>query len=62
VPEDRQDVLRTVMVLPTGRRDDDGQDQPKRVDEEMALAPLDLCVGIKASDPPFRSFAPTGYR
>jgi hypothetical protein len=52
VPEDRKDGLRTVTVLHPGRGDDDGQEQPERVDEEMALAPLDLFVGIKAPAPP----------
>jgi hypothetical protein len=35
------------------RRDDDGQDHPKRVDEEMALATFDVFVGSNAPDPPF---------
>jgi hypothetical protein len=53
VPEDRKDVLRTVTVLHTGRRDDDGQAQPKRVNEDMALAAVDVFVGVKAPEPPF---------
>jgi hypothetical protein len=61
VPEDRQDGLRPVTVLHTGRRDD-GQDEPEGIDEDMPLAAFDVFVGIKAPDPPSRSFSPTGYR
>ena len=35
------------------RGDDDAEEQPERIDEDMALAPLDLFARIKAADPPF---------
>jgi hypothetical protein len=53
VPENCQQGLGPVTILHTRRGDDDGQDQPERVDEEMPLAALDLFVRIKAADPPF---------
>jgi hypothetical protein len=33
--------------------DENLQDQPIRVDEQVALAPLDLLTAIKAASPPF---------
>jgi hypothetical protein len=40
-------------ALNTRGRHDDRQDQPEGIDEEMALAPLDLFARVVAGDPPF---------
>ena len=53
VPEDLQQALGPVAVLDTGRGDDYGEEQPEGIDEEVAFAPFDLLVGIKAAEPPF---------
>jgi hypothetical protein len=39
--------------LHTGSRDDHAEEQPEGIDEDMALAPLDLLASIVATDPPF---------
>jgi hypothetical protein len=48
-----EQTFSTGTVLPIGRRDHHGQHQPSRIDEDGALAALDLFVGIIAVDPPF---------
>jgi hypothetical protein len=53
VPEECQQGFGPVTILHTRRGDNDGQDQPERVDEEMPLAAFDLFVDIKAAEPPF---------
>src|SRR5918996_5588099 len=53
MPEDFQHLLGPVAVLHAGGRDDDGQDQSERVDEEMPFAAFDLFVGVEAANPPF---------
>jgi hypothetical protein len=53
VPEDLQQRLCSIAVLHTGGRDDDGQDQPEGIDQDMPLAPLDVLVRVIAADPPF---------
>jgi len=53
VPEACQHGFSPVTILHTRRGDDDGEDQPERVDEEMPLAAFDLFMDIKAAEPPF---------
>jgi hypothetical protein len=53
VPEDLQRALGPVTVLHTGCGDHHREDQPERIDEEVAFAPFDLFVRIEAADPPF---------
>jgi hypothetical protein len=53
MPEDCQHLLGPIAVLHAGGRDDDGQDQSERVDEDMPFAAFDLFVGVEAADPPF---------
>jgi hypothetical protein len=51
--EEREDGLSAITVVHAGSRDDHREDQPKRIDEEVALAAFDLLVRIKAAAPPF---------
>src|SRR5687767_1718381 len=53
MPEDLQERYGSIAVLYTGSRHHDGQQQAKRIDEEMAFAAFDLFVCVKAADPPF---------
>jgi hypothetical protein len=53
VAEGLQERLGSMPVLDTGGRHDDRQDQPEGIDEDMALAPLDLFARVVAVDPPF---------
>jgi len=62
VPQAREHTLGPVAVLPIGRRDRDGQQEPKGSDEEMALTPFDPLMGLKAVDSPVSVVLRTGYR
>jgi hypothetical protein len=42
----------SITVLHTGRGDDDSQHQPEGLDQEVALAPLDVLLRIVPSAPP----------
>jgi hypothetical protein len=53
MPQYIQQLHGPVGVLHTGRRDDHAEEQPEGIDEDMALAPLDLLASIVATDPPF---------
>jgi hypothetical protein len=53
VRQAREQAFGTGTVLHVGRGDHHGQQQPERIDENMALATLDLLVRIVAVDPPF---------
>ncbi len=53
MPEALQQTFGSVSILHTGGRDRYGEDEPKRIDEEVSLAPFDLFVGIKPTEPPF---------
>jgi hypothetical protein len=48
-----QYMLGAIPILHTGRRHYDGEEPPEGVDEEVALAPFDLFMGVKAPEPPF---------
>jgi hypothetical protein len=49
----REQAFSTSAVLHVGASDDHGEQQPSRIDEEMALATLHMFVGIIAAHPPF---------
>ena len=49
----REQAFSTGAVLHVGSRDHHGQQQPYGIDEDVALAALDMFVGIIAVDPPF---------
>ena len=53
MPEAFQHLRGPSAVLHTGGRDDHGQNQSERVDENMPFAAFDLCAGIVATEPPF---------
>jgi hypothetical protein len=53
VPQHLQHALGPVAVLHTGGRDRYRQDQPERVDQNVAFAAFDLFMGVKAAEPPF---------
>ncbi len=53
MPADLQARFRAIAVLHTGGRHDHREDQPEGIDEDMALAPLDLFARVIAVDPPF---------
>lgn len=42
-----------VAILEIGGMNNDSQDQPQRVDDEMPLATVDLLARVIATDPPF---------
>ena len=42
-----------IAVLDVGRMNRDRQEKSKRVDRDMALAPLHLLAGVGPADPPF---------
>jgi len=46
-------VHAAVAVLDVGRVDQDGRGQPEGVDDQMALAALDLLARVVAAGPPF---------
>ena len=48
---DFQEVLSAIAVLHARRRDNDGQDQPEGIDEDVPLAAFDLLVRVKPADP-----------
>ncbi|HEX9872226.1 MAG TPA: hypothetical protein VGC99_27235 [Candidatus Tectomicrobia bacterium] len=52
VPEDLQELLGAIAVLPTGRRDHHTQEQAERVDHNRPRTPVDLRVRVTAVDPP----------
>ncbi len=52
MPEDLQHALGLVLVLHTDGRDDHGQDQPERIDEEVAFVPFDIVVRVVAIETP----------
>jgi hypothetical protein len=51
--EDTAELLCPITILHTGRRDDDRQDQPEGIAEEVTLTPLDLLARVITPDPPF---------
>jgi hypothetical protein len=53
VPQDHEQALGAIAVLHIGGRNDDGQDQPEGIDENVPLAPFDLLVDIETAAPPF---------
>ena len=53
MPEDAEELLGSITILHTGRRDDDREEQSEGIDEEMPLAALHLLAGIVAPPPPF---------
>ena len=52
MPEDAEELLGSITILHTGRRDDDREEQSEGIDEEMPLAALDLFAGIVPPEPP----------
>jgi hypothetical protein len=52
MPEDLEELFRASTVLHTGGCHHHGEDQPKGIDEETTLAPLDLLARVIAADPP----------
>ena len=48
-----QQQQRPVAVLHMAGRHDDREEEAKRIDEKMALAPFDLLGCVIAADPPF---------
>ena len=53
MPQDLQQRLCAIAVWHTGGRDHHRQDQPERIDQDVAFAAFDLFVRVKAADPPF---------
>jgi hypothetical protein len=53
VAENVEELFRPVAILDAGSRHHHRQDQPERIDEDMALAAFDLFAGIVPPDPPF---------
>jgi hypothetical protein len=49
----RKEALAAAVVLDVGFMDEHVQDQPIRIDEEVALAAFDLFAPIVAASPPF---------
>jgi hypothetical protein len=53
MPEDLQELFRTIAVLHPGGRHDHREDQPAGIDEEVTLAAFDLVARVVAPEPPF---------
>lgn len=51
--QERQDQAGAIPVLDVRRMDDDSQDQPERVDDNVPLAAVDLLARVIAARPPF---------
>ena len=51
--ERRKQGFAATVVLDIGRMDQHMQDQASRIDQDVALAPLDLFAPIVAASPPF---------
>jgi len=52
VPQALEPTLGPVTVLHMGSRDRYGEEEPKGIDEDMALTAVALFVGLNAADPP----------
>ena len=53
MPEDVEELFRSIAILHAGSRHHHRQDQPEGIDEDMSLAAFDLFARIIAADPPF---------
>lgn len=49
----RDDFVGTIAILHARAMNDDGQQRPERVGQDMALAPFDFFSRIETVDPPF---------
>jgi hypothetical protein len=52
MPEDAEELLGPITILPTGRRDDDRQPQPEGIDADVTLTPLDRLARVITSASP----------
>jgi hypothetical protein len=53
VPQNLQELRRPIALLDPGGGNDQGEDQPEGVNQEVTLTPLDLLARVIAPEPPF---------